>query len=149
MEQREPNVEVKAMSLISEFAKKFRSIDFTLHPSDIPGESAGKGSNVAWAARKLSEKYAMAIRKDVIVTGIDGEFLSSLGSAIRARRAFTSPCILIRGSIPTMRSDYVASVPAFAEMRSLGYLVAAVSNQRPFLCIWMLPSLKWGGCAPY
>ncbi|KAI5861830.1 glycosyl transferase family group 2-domain-containing protein [Durotheca rogersii] len=73
MEQREHNVELKAMNLIQEFVKKFRSIDFTLHPSDIPGESPGKGSNVAWAARKLSEKYSMAVRKDVIVTGIDAD----------------------------------------------------------------------------
>ena len=72
MEQRENNVEIKAMSLVAEFVKKFRSIDFTLHPSDIPGESPGKGSNMAWAARKLSEKYPLNIRKDVIVTGIDG-----------------------------------------------------------------------------
>lgn len=74
MEQREHNVEMKAMNLIQEFVKKFRSIDFTLHPSDIPGESPGKGSNIAWAARKLSEKYPNSIRKDVIVTGIDGMF---------------------------------------------------------------------------
>ncbi|KAK7907861.1 hypothetical protein PG985_015164 [Apiospora marii] len=73
MEQREHNVELKAMNLIQEFAKKFRSIHFTLHPSDIPGESPGKGSNMAWAARKLSEKYPLAMRKDVIVTGIDGK----------------------------------------------------------------------------
>ncbi|KAL7628679.1 hypothetical protein AAE478_000194 [Parahypoxylon ruwenzoriense] len=73
MEQREHNVELKAMNLIQEFVKKFRSIDFTLHPSDIPGESPGKGSNVAWAARKLSEKYPMTVRKDVIVTGIDAD----------------------------------------------------------------------------
>lgn len=73
MEQREHNVELKAMNLIQEFAKKFRSIDFTLHPSDIPNESPGKGSNMAWAARKLSEKYPLAMRKDVIVTGIDGK----------------------------------------------------------------------------
>ena len=77
MEQREPNVETKALSLVSEFVKKFRAIDFTLHPSDIPGESAGKGSNVAWAARKLSEKYRMGIRKNVIVTGIDGACTTS------------------------------------------------------------------------
>jgi hypothetical protein len=77
MEQRETNVEVKAMSLVSEFVKKFRSIDFTLHPADIPGEAAGKGSNVAWAARKLSEKYLMESRKDVIITGIDGKLQSS------------------------------------------------------------------------
>jgi hypothetical protein len=65
------------MTLISEFVKKFRSIDFTIHPSDIPGESAGKGSNAAWCARKLSEKYTMAQRKDVLITGIDGECIYS------------------------------------------------------------------------
>jgi hypothetical protein len=73
MEQREHNVETKAARFTNEFAKKFRSIDFTVHPSDIPGELAGKGSNMAWAARKLSEKYNLGQRKDVIVTGIDGE----------------------------------------------------------------------------
>lgn len=73
MEQREANAETKALGLIQEFAKKFRSIDFTLHPSDIPGEAAGKGSNIGWAARKLSEKYSMGVRRNVIITGIDGE----------------------------------------------------------------------------
>jgi hypothetical protein len=74
MEQREKNVELKAMALVAEFIKKFRSMDFTLHPSDIPGESAGKGSNVAWAARKLSERYPLETRKNVLITGIDGTF---------------------------------------------------------------------------
>ncbi|KAI1341504.1 glycosyl transferase family group 2-domain-containing protein [Xylariaceae sp. FL0016] len=73
MESREHNVELKAMNLIQEFVKKFRSIDFTLHPSDIPGESPGKGSNMAWAGRKLSEKYPLSMRKDVVVTGIDAD----------------------------------------------------------------------------
>ncbi|KAI1757297.1 glycosyl transferase family group 2-domain-containing protein [Xylaria castorea] len=73
MESREQNGEVKAMTIIQEFAKKFRSIDFTLHPSDIPGESPGKGSNMAWAGRKLSEKYPLSLRKDVIITGIDAD----------------------------------------------------------------------------
>jgi len=72
MESREPNVEDKAMTIIQEFSKKFRSINYTLHPSDIPGEAPGKGSNMAWAGRKLSEKYPLNIRKDVIITGIDG-----------------------------------------------------------------------------
>jgi hypothetical protein len=72
MEQREHNAETKATRFTNEFAKKFRSIDFTVHPADIPGELAGKGSNMAWAARKLSEKYNLGQRKDVIVTGIDG-----------------------------------------------------------------------------
>lgn len=73
MEQRESNADIKAMSLIAEFVKKFRSIDFTLHPADLPNDCPGKGSNVDWAARKLSERYPVACRKDVIVTGIDGK----------------------------------------------------------------------------
>lgn len=74
MEVRENNVELKAMGLVQEFIKKFRSMDFTIHPANIPGESAGKGSNMAWAVRKLSEKYSMEARKDVVITGIDGTF---------------------------------------------------------------------------
>lgn len=74
MEQREQGGEAKALTLIQEFVKKFRSIDYTVHPSDIPGEAAGKGSNMGWAARKLSAKYPAEIRKNVIVTGLDGKF---------------------------------------------------------------------------
>lgn len=74
MEQREAEAQTKALQLIDEFAPKFRFIGYTLHPGDIPGESAGKGSNVAWAARKLSERYPLEKRKDVVVTGIDGKW---------------------------------------------------------------------------
>ncbi|KAI1810555.1 glycosyl transferase family group 2-domain-containing protein [Poronia punctata] len=73
MEAREQKVEDKGLTLINEFAKKFRSITYTLHPSDIPGEAPGKGSNMAWAGRKLSEKYPLSLRKDVIITGIDAD----------------------------------------------------------------------------
>jgi hypothetical protein len=72
METREQNGESKALSLIQEFAKRFRSIDYTMHPGDIPGEAAGKGSNMAWAARKLSAKYPLEMRRNVVITGIDG-----------------------------------------------------------------------------
>ncbi len=72
MEEREQASESKSLALIQKFAERFRSIDYTMHPSDIPSEAAGKGSNMAWAARKLSAKYAVAVRKDVLVTGLDG-----------------------------------------------------------------------------
>lgn len=74
MEEREANGTEKALGLIQMFVKSFRSIDFTTHPAGIPGESAGKGSNLGWAARKLSEKYPMSVRENVIVTGIDGKW---------------------------------------------------------------------------
>jgi hypothetical protein len=73
MEQREAEAESKALILVQGFAKKFRSIGFSIHPADIPGEAAGKGSNLAWAARKLSVKYPMGMRQNVILTGIDGK----------------------------------------------------------------------------
>ncbi|KAF5623339.1 glycosyl transferase gt-a type structural fold [Fusarium sp. NRRL 52700] len=81
MEHRESSAETKALELIQEFAKKFRFLDFTLHPSDIPGEAAGKGSNIAWAARNLSKRYSEAVRKNVIITGIDETALTTIYSA--------------------------------------------------------------------
>lgn len=71
MEQREAKGESKALTLIQEYGKKFRRMDYTLHPSGIPGEAAGKGSNMAWAARKLSEKYSMKTRNNVVITSMD------------------------------------------------------------------------------
>jgi hypothetical protein len=76
MEAREIGAEMKALGLVSEYIKKFRFIHFTMHPSDIPGEAPGKSSNTAWAARKASERYPLNQRRDVIVTGIDGMFIS-------------------------------------------------------------------------
>lgn len=73
MEQREVDGEAKALTLLRDFAKKFRSIDYSVHPSDIPREAPGKGSNIGWAARKLSAKYSKQDRGDVVVTGIDGK----------------------------------------------------------------------------
>ena len=73
MEARESGGDVKAMQLIAEFVKKFRFIDFTLHPGDIPNEAPGKSSNIAWAARKASERYSTSARPDVIITVVDGK----------------------------------------------------------------------------
>ncbi|KAM3513088.1 hypothetical protein MY11210_003290 [Beauveria gryllotalpidicola] len=73
MEQREVKGESKALELIQEFGKKFRRIDYTLHPDDIPGEAAGKGSNMAWVAKKLSEKYSMKTRNNVVLTSMDSD----------------------------------------------------------------------------
>jgi hypothetical protein len=72
MEQREIGAELKALTLISEFAKKFRFIDYTLHPGDIPGHSPGKSSNLSWVARKMSERYPSEKRRNVIFTVMDG-----------------------------------------------------------------------------
>jgi hypothetical protein len=72
MEAREVNSDTKARGLISEYLKKFHVMDYTVHPGEIPNESPGKSSNIAWAARKASERYTTIMRDDVIFTVIDG-----------------------------------------------------------------------------
>ncbi|KAL2212071.1 hypothetical protein CC79DRAFT_1364355 [Sarocladium strictum] len=77
MEGREADASSKASSLVDSFSARFRSLSYTLHPPDIPGEHPSKGSNVAWAVRKLSERYDVSIRKYVIVTIADSDTLFS------------------------------------------------------------------------
>jgi len=74
MEAAEAGGEQKASTLVSEFEKSFRNITYTMHPRDIPGESRGKSSNLAWAARVVMRMYADVFSVcDVIVTVMDGE----------------------------------------------------------------------------
>lgn len=130
MEHREHNAELKAMNLIQEFVKKFRSIDFTLHPSDIPNEAPGKGSNVAWAARKLSEKYPMATRKDVIITGIDAD--SHLMSNYFAHltdmhRSFPETASTTLYGAPIIFDRNANSVPAIVRVADILWSAAGMS----------------------
>lgn len=72
MEQKEKNSSYKAASLLSLFEDKFLAIRSTFHPAGLPGEVAGKGSNVSFAARKIFDHHAMDKNKsNVIITVID------------------------------------------------------------------------------
>ncbi|KAG9301145.1 hypothetical protein G9A89_012528 [Geosiphon pyriformis] len=51
MEASEQNHDEKAANLKNTFEGSFREFIITVHPKDLPGESRGKGSNVAYAAR--------------------------------------------------------------------------------------------------
>ncbi|KAI8879450.1 hypothetical protein K501DRAFT_193579 [Backusella circina FSU 941] len=51
MEASETNYEQKAANLATYFKDSFLHFLITAHPTDIPGEARGKGSNVAYAAR--------------------------------------------------------------------------------------------------
>lgn len=75
MEESEHGWEDKARRLQNHFADKFQYIVITGHPSDIPGESRGKGSNVAYAARHgCSELVENGIdRHRIIITVADSD----------------------------------------------------------------------------
>lgn len=124
MEEREVEGTTKALSLIQQFANKFRFIDFTSHPGDIPGEAAGKGSNLGWAARKLSANYAMGQRRDVIITGIDGKLL-----------LFSCPCFHFCRPFSSLPPEFLLSLQLSRSIRHhprspCQALVALASAQR-------------------
>jgi hypothetical protein len=52
MEAREPAARAKAARLIMRFRTRFGDMFATYHPAGLPGETPGKGSNEAWAARE-------------------------------------------------------------------------------------------------
>ncbi|KAG2227100.1 hypothetical protein INT45_003830 [Circinella minor] len=74
MEQSEAGYEEKGKRIQEAFTGQFLQFIITGHPSNIPGESRGKGSNVAYAARygctELSERID---RRRVILTVTDSD----------------------------------------------------------------------------
>lgn len=56
MEASEQGHEVKALNLQDHFANHFFHFIVTVHPSGIPGEARGKGSNVAYAAKVAAQE---------------------------------------------------------------------------------------------
>lgn len=72
MEAKEEGSDVKANNLIRSFESSFHRISFTLHPCGIPGEAQGKSSNESWAAKQAFDDYPSEIKKDVIMTVMDG-----------------------------------------------------------------------------
>ncbi|KAF1985248.1 hypothetical protein K402DRAFT_455224 [Aulographum hederae CBS 113979] len=93
MEQREPHVHAKASLLEKEMQTSFRNIESTFHPAGVPGEIAGKSSNVSFAARKIFQNYQNHPDADnVIITVIDcdSHLLQDFFNEIR-RYHITSP----------------------------------------------------------
>lgn len=77
MEQGEAGCEAKAAILIKKYTNQFRSVEFTTHPRDIPGEAQGKSSNLAWAARYINGKYSDEIlKRNVIITVLDCKYFA-------------------------------------------------------------------------
>ncbi|PIP17358.1 MAG: hypothetical protein COX44_00325 [Candidatus Portnoybacteria bacterium CG23_combo_of_CG06-09_8_20_14_all_37_13] len=63
-----------AKEIKGEFGKIFFRFLITVHPKDIPGEVAGKGSNQAWAAKIAKEKIIDPLKilyQNIIVSGFD------------------------------------------------------------------------------
>ncbi len=63
-----------AKEIEREFSKEFFRFLITTHPKNIPGEIAGKGSNIAWAKKQVKEKIIEPLKiphQNIIVSCFD------------------------------------------------------------------------------
>jgi hypothetical protein len=70
-----PATEELAHKLLKRYSKRFKHMMISKHPRDIPNEVIGKGPNITYAARKLTD-YVRAQQLDplkVIVTTLDSD----------------------------------------------------------------------------
>lgn len=65
-EESEQGAADKARGLIAEYAADFFDIQYTLHPRNLPGEAAGKSSNVAWAAKEMHARDPQYASRQII-----------------------------------------------------------------------------------
>ncbi|CAG8447377.1 5016_t:CDS:2 [Diversispora eburnea] len=74
MEESEVEQASKAASIKRNFDGSFLDFIITVHPKDVPGESRGKGSNVAYAAREACDQLMRKIdKRRVIFTITDSD----------------------------------------------------------------------------
>ncbi|KAL4750063.1 hypothetical protein BDW72DRAFT_213611 [Aspergillus terricola var. indicus] len=76
MEEKEAWAAEKAEELVCSFEKSFALIQPTFHPTGLPSEIAGKSSNVAFAARHITQVHQADLEADtcdVIITVMDAD----------------------------------------------------------------------------
>jgi len=78
MEEREHGSIDKAFRLQERFACRFRAVEATFHPPDLPNDPPGKASNLAWAfrwlVRHLNESQENIQRVVLTVSDADSDF---------------------------------------------------------------------------
>ncbi|KAI9350225.1 hypothetical protein BDR26DRAFT_891518 [Obelidium mucronatum] len=66
MEAGETGCEDKAALLLERYSNQFHTLNYTVHPKDIPGEARGKSSNTNWACIEMYKKIANPPRVSVM-----------------------------------------------------------------------------------
>lgn len=128
MEQAEKGHELKAKELIDKYSLRFNFITFCAHPSGIHGELAGKGSNLCWATKEISNHYSQHGNADeVVLTIMDAdtwhaeEYFLDL-KATDGETMFIAPVIFDRNR---------NQVPSFVRNADSMWACGAISGMHP------------------
>eukprot|EP01080_Neovahlkampfia_damariscottae_P001379 gene1379-12000_t len=74
MEERDKdNYEALATELIEQFQENFVEVTFTAHPSNLPGEIAGKSSNLRWAVQNIMDRHSADSYNKILITISDSD----------------------------------------------------------------------------
>ncbi|KAI7906913.1 uncharacterized protein BX663DRAFT_494184 [Cokeromyces recurvatus] len=137
MEASELNYEQKAINLENYFKDSFLQFIITAHPADIPGESRGKGSNVAYAARHgCAQMLQHGIdRRQIILTISDSDSSISELYISEVEKSFNhaeDPYYLLFAP-PIFFSRNCFEVPAAVRMTDITWsamVMSSLSNSR-------------------
>ncbi|RUS13524.1 glycosyl transferase family group 2-domain-containing protein [Endogone sp. FLAS-F59071] len=132
MEASEQGHEVKAQNLQDHFANHFFHFIVTVHPSGIPGEARGKGSNVAYAAKVAAQELIRrgVDKRRVIFTVTDSDsaipelYVKEVEKAMsQAEDPYTTLC-----SPPIFFSRNAMDVPAAVRVTDTTWSIMVMQN---------------------
>jgi cellulose synthase/poly-beta-1,6-N-acetylglucosamine synthase-like glycosyltransferase len=121
MEEREEGAHEKAEILRRLYGEAFAHMLVTFHPAGLPGELAGKGSNLAWAVRAARRTLVNELGvplDDVVLTICDADSLLHPGYLGELARAFLADPDRHRRfwHAPLFATNNVWSVPALLRL---------------------------------
>ncbi|RUP51435.1 hypothetical protein BC936DRAFT_148153 [Jimgerdemannia flammicorona] len=132
MEESELGHEAKAQNLKDHFTNHFLHFIITSHPSGIPGEARGKGSNVAYAARTGAQEliHRNVEKRRVVFTVTDSDsaipelYVTEVEKAIsQAEDPYTTLC-----SPPIFFSRNSFEVPAAVRVTDTTWSIMVMQN---------------------
>ncbi|EJU00733.1 hypothetical protein DACRYDRAFT_100772 [Dacryopinax primogenitus] len=137
MEERESGSGEKAALLADEYGRAFLEIAYCLHPAGIPGESAGKSSNVAWASRFMAAREmdnpTRLARQVVTVMDSDTCFAADFFLSIAVKFALAPPDDRdrIMFAPPILFDRNQDEVPVFTRVTDIMWACAGIGGLYP------------------
>lgn len=148
MEEREEGAAIKAQMLSDAYRAKgrFADITYSIHPGNIVGESAGKSSNVNWAARHMAHRRGISsLRGIYTVMDADTAFASDFFLASAVHFSLATPTVRRRMMFvpPTLFDRNGREVPVFTRVTDIFWSCAGIGGIYPSSSV-KIPTSAYG-----